>query len=413
MGGQQFATDGLLLDTGKLDRILNFDSNSGIVEVESGIQWPSLIAELATRSTLLSPGWAISQKQTGADRLSIGGALAANIHGRGLRLKPFIADIESFVILDPEGQSHTCSRHQNQEWFRLAVGGYGLFGAIYSVKLRLVPRQKVRRVVELKTLDELIPAFDQRIAAGFTYGDFQYSIDKKSEDFFRRGVFSCYQPVDPGTPEPTGHRKLTSDNWAKLLYLAHTDRRRVFEEYSRYYLSTSGEVYWSDTHQMSDYTDDYHAQLDPQLARPRGTEMITEIYVPRTRLVDFMAEAANDFRKNNVEVIYGTIRLIEKDDESFLAWARQNYACVIFNLHVEHSQTGQAHSAQAFRRLIDMAIRRDGSYYLTYHRHATREQLLACYPQFPEFLRLKQEYDPHERFQSDWYRHHTELLRTG
>lgn len=33
----------------------------------------------------------------------------------------------------------------------------------------------------------------------------------------------------------------------------------------------------------------------------------------------------------------GTIRLIERDDETFLAWARQPYACVIFNLHVVHT----------------------------------------------------------------------------
>jgi len=414
MGGQQFGTDSILLDTRGLSRILNFDSKAGTVEVETGIQWPKLVAELVKRSSSASASWGISQKQTGADRLSIGGALGANVHGRGLRLKPFVADIESFVVLDAEGHAHTCDRQQNTEWFRLAVGGYGLFGAIYSVKLRLVPRHKVRRVVEIKTIDELMPAFDQRIADGFAYGDFQYSIDEKSEeDFFRRGVFSCYQPVDANTPEPAEHKRLTTDNWANLLHLAHTDRRRVFEEYSRYYLSTSGQVYWSDTHQMSNYTDDYHSALDQQLGRPRGTEMITEIYVPRERLIDFMAEAGNDFRKNNVEVIYGTIRLIQKDDETFLAWAKQGYACVVFNLHVEHTGAGVERSAESFRRLIDMAIRRGGSYYLTYHRHATREQVLACYPQFPDFLRLKRKYDPEERFQSDWYRHYREMFRTA
>ena len=36
--------------------------------------------------------------------------------------------------------------------------------------------------------------------------------------------------------------------------------------------------------------------------------------------------------------------------------------------------------------------------------------MLACYPRFPEFLRLKRRYDPAERFQSDWYRHHESLL---
>jgi len=413
MGGQQFAADSILVDTTKLDRILNFDPKAGTVEVESGIQWPKLIADLGEHSSPEARSWGIGQKQTGADRLSIGGALGANIHGRGLRMKPFVADIGSFVVLDAEGNAHTCDRQQNTECFRLAVGGYGLFGAIYSVKLRLAPRQKVRRVVEIKTIDELLPSFERRIADGFLYGDFQYDIDEKSEDFLRRGVFSCYQPVAPDTPEPSEHKKLTSENWANLLYLAHADRSRVFDEYSRYYVSTSGQVYWSDTHQLSNYTDGYHLALDQRLDRKPGTEMITEIYVPREKLIDFIAEARNDLRRTNVEVIYGTIRLIQKDDETFLAWAKQSYACVIFNLHVEHTQAGVDHSAATFRRLIDMAIRRGGSYYLTYHRHASREQVLACYPQFPEFLRLKQKYDPEERFQSDWYRHYRDMFLNG
>ena len=111
-----------------------------------------------------------------------------------------------------------------------------------------------------------------------------------------------------------------------------------------------------------------------------------------------------------MDCIYGTIRLIERDDESFLAWAKQPYACTIFNLHTHHTPGGVEHSAAAFRRLIDMAACRQGSWFLTYHTFGTRSQLLACYPQLPEFLRLKRQYDPDERFQSEWYRHHVALL---
>ncbi len=42
--------------------------------------------------------WGIVQKQTGADRLTLGGALGANIHGRGLKLRPFIGDVEAFSL---------------------------------------------------------------------------------------------------------------------------------------------------------------------------------------------------------------------------------------------------------------------------------------------------------------------------
>jgi len=55
-------------------------------------------------------------------------------------------------------------------------------------------------------------------------------------------------------------------------------------------------------------------------------------------------------------------------------------------------------------------LRSRGSYYLTYHRWATRRQVEACYPQFVDFLRLKRKYDPDERFQSDWYRHYRAMF---
>lgn len=47
----------------------------------------------------------------------------------------------------------------------------------------------------------------------------------------------------------------------------------------------------------------------------------------------------------------GTVRLIEKDKKSFLAWARQDYACIIFNLLTPESEAGQQRTVEAFRAL--------------------------------------------------------------
>jgi FAD/FMN-containing dehydrogenase len=407
MGGQQFAGGAVMLDMTKLNRVRSFDRDSGLVEVEAGIMWPALIDYLLQVQTGRSRQWGIAQKQTGADRLTIGGALAANMHGRGLQMKPFIADVESFVLIDANGKALPCSRSENPELFKLAVGGYGLFGPIATVKLRLIPRQKIQRIVEVRAIDDLPKAFDQRIADGFMFGDFQFSVDERSNDFLRKGVFSCYRPVDPDTPVPEVQRELVDEDWHGLLLLAHNNKSMAFEQYSKYYLSTSGQIYWSDTHQLSTYLDDYHVRLDKHLGvKDRATEMITEIYVPRADLPSFMGEVAETFRGNGVPIVYGTVRLIEQDTESFLAWAKQSYACIIFNLHTVHTTEGIARAGQAFRDLIDMGIKRGGRYYLTYHRHARRDQVEACYPQLPEFLRLKQKYDPRERFQSDWYRHY-------
>ncbi len=138
--------------------------------------------------------------------------------------------------------------------------------------------------------------------------------------------------------------------------------------------------------------------------------MISEVYVPRPALAGFLAKVRADFREHRVPLIYGTIRFIEKDDESFLPWARERFACIVFNLHVDHSPQGLARAADDFRRLIDRAIEFGGSYFLTYHRWATREQVETCYPKFREFLALKRKHDPEERFQSDWYRHYRAMF---
>ena len=411
MGAQQFAAGSILLDMRGLNRVRSLDRARGLVDVEGGIMWPALVDYLLKAQEGRPRQWGIAQKQTGADRLTIGGALAANVHGRGLKMKPLIGDVESFVLIDARGNARTCSRTENAELFRLAIGGYGLFGPMASVKLRLVPREKIQRVVEVRQIDDLPKAFDQRIADGFTFGDFQFAVDETSDDFLRTGVFACYRPVDPSTPVPSGQRELADEDWHALLLLAHNNKKTAFDLYAKHYLATSGQVYWSDTHQMSAYFDDYHSDLDKQLgATDRATEMITEIYVPRPTLPSFMGEAASVFRTNGVPIVYGTVRLIEQDDESVLAWAKQPYACIIFNLHVVHTAKGIETAAQAFRDLIDMAVKRGGRYYLTYHRHARRDQVEACYPQLPEFLRSKREYDPDERFQSEWYRHYKRMF---
>lgn len=411
MGGQQFCAGGLLLDTRGLDQVLDFDRERGVIEVEAGLQWPGLIEWLREEQQAGEPQWGIAQKQTGADRLSLGGAIAANVHGRGLTLKPIVADIESFLLVDAEGAAITCGREQNPELFRLVVGGYGLLGCVYSAKVRLVRRQVLERVVEIGSLDELMSLFDQRIADGFLYGDFQFAIDPASEDFLRRGVFSCYRPVEGADAPSAGQRALSTDDWQNLIYLAHTDKARAWEVYSTHYLATSGQLYYSDAHQFADYSDGYHGPLDARLgAADPATEMITEIYVPRERLADFMAAVADDFREDATNVVYGTIRLVERDDETFLAWATDRWACIIFNICTTHTPAGIERSAEAFRRLIDRGIERGGKYYLTYHRWATREQVEACYPQFAEFLRLKREFDPDELFQSEWYRHYRAMF---
>jgi len=414
MGAQQFGTDTLHLGTTKLNSVLNFDATAGQVEVEAGIQWPELIQWLHNEQKESKSVWSIRQKQTGVDNVTMAGTLSANAHGRGLRFPPIVSDVESIVLVDASGEPKTCSRTENPELFSLAIGGYGLFGIISHVTLRLVPRKKVERTVEVINVRDLLDRVEQRLGEGYQFGDCQYSTDFSDLTTTHQGVFSCYRPVADDTPVAENRKQLSAEEWGQIIYLGHTDRKKTFETYAEHYLATNGQIYWSDTHQMSNDFEGYHKLLDKRLgAKHPGSEMITEVYVPPAKLESFLKTARKAVHDDGINLVYGTIRFIEKDEDTFLAWAKDRSVCVLCNLHVDHTDDGIAKAARDARKLIGIAIENGGRYFPTYHRWASQQQVLAAYPQMPEFLQLKKKHDANERFQSDWYRHYRKMFGTG
>jgi FAD/FMN-containing dehydrogenase len=417
MGGQQFAAGSLHIDMTGLDRVLQSDPVRGLLHIEAGADWPKIIAGSHTMEVDSGRSWSIRQKQTGVDAVSLGGSISANAHGRGLLMQPIGDDIEDLTLVNALGELLVCSRSENSELFSLVVGGYGLFGVVYSATLRLAPRQRVKRVVDIIDLDDAMNAVFRRAGEGCLFGDFQFVIDPQDESFLRRGVFACYKPSTVEENESAATADLAPDTWLKLLKLAHEDKQKAFRLYAQHYLSTDGNHYWSDTMQLSTYIPSYADFLEstrPADATPglKETLVIGEHYVPRDKLLTFMQQSRKVFRTFGTEVIYGTIRAIMCDTVSFLPWAKDDFACVIFNLRTPQTDSGMRQTADTFRALIDASNGLGGSFFLTYHRYASAAQVEACYPRFQEWLRLKKQYDPDELFASTWYVHYRDAFAT-
>ena len=415
MGGQQFAGGGVSLSSSSLTSIgpLQRDPSgqSGIVQVQAGVTWPMLVRWLRDADSDGGQPLSIIQKQTGADELTLGGAVSSNIHGRVLGRKPIVDDIEAFCMTLSDGNRVRCSREDNPELYRLAVGGYGLFGFIDSIDLKLEKRSKVVRRVEELSLEEVIPALEAHTRAGATFGDFQYVTDEASTAFMARGIMSVYLPLESEGEIPVGQLGLSAEDWMRLYGLAHTDKARAYAEYAGHYLQTDGQVYWSDEHQFSPYLPEAGDLLARQLGWSNfASLMISEIYVPRDRFTHFMAEARRSAQETGANVVYGTVRLIEAEDETFLRWAKRDFACIIFNLLVEHSLEGIDRGQAQFQSLIDCALNEGGCYYLTYHRWARPDQIERAYPEFREFLDLKDQYDAYGVFTSEWHRHYRQMF---
>src|SRR3546814_9649364 len=106
--------------------------------------------------------------------------------------------------------------HENPDLFALVAGGYGLFGAVVGITLHLGPRTTLLREVRTTRATRLMSDFDAAIAAGCTYGDFQFTVDAASDDFLDLGILSCYRPVD-GEPGAAPRRSLDARDFSRLL----------------------------------------------------------------------------------------------------------------------------------------------------------------------------------------------------
>ena len=342
--------------------------------------------------------------------MTIAGALSANAHGHCLAAPPIVGDVEWFEIATADKAVQRCSRTEAKELFSLVIGGYGLFGIITAVGLRLVQRRKVRRNVETLTLAEASASVEARAANGAAFGYFQYNTDETSLEFMRTGILTTYKLVADDTPIGDASTDIDEALLASLLELAHKDRRSAYRHYATFELGKSGNVEWSDLHQLSSYPSGYHTKMDTHHSDQKsGADLIWEFYVPHGDLIAFFEEARRLLLKSETPLIYGTVRFIEQDRDSFLAWAKKRYACVIFTPHCTDGVLEKRKAGELYRQLAQAAIKHGGSFYLTYNRFAGRSDMDAAYPQFAEFLQLKRKYDPRELFQSEWYRHYRDL----
>jgi decaprenylphospho-beta-D-ribofuranose 2-oxidase len=114
-----------------LNRFLSFDGDAGVLECESGVSLAEIIQYFLPR------GWFLPVTP-GTKYVSVGGAVAADIHGKNHHKDGSFSNfILNLRLLAPTGEILQCSPAENPEIFWATVGGMGLTGVVLSARLRL------------------------------------------------------------------------------------------------------------------------------------------------------------------------------------------------------------------------------------------------------------------------------------
>jgi decaprenylphospho-beta-D-ribofuranose 2-oxidase len=146
---------GRVLDMTALTGIGRLDSTTGRITVGAGVSLAALVADVLPR------GW-FPAVVPGTRWVTVGGALAADVHGKNHHVDGGFADhTPAFELVTPGGDGVTATRDDGGDAWAATVGGLGLSGVITRATLQLVPvrspfvREEVSRATDL---DEVLGA---------------------------------------------------------------------------------------------------------------------------------------------------------------------------------------------------------------------------------------------------------------
>jgi FAD/FMN-containing dehydrogenase len=123
--------EGVVIDLSRMDRVLKWDPNSGVIVCEPGVTIRRL-----WQHTIGDRWW--PPVVSGTSNTTLGGALSANIHGKNnFHAGPIGEHVRQFDLLLPSGETRNCSPTENSDIFFAAIGGFGLLGAIVSIELQM------------------------------------------------------------------------------------------------------------------------------------------------------------------------------------------------------------------------------------------------------------------------------------
>lgn len=203
-----FGAGSVVQEMGRFNRILRFDPVTRIIEVESGVTLGDLLA-FTSRAGL---GLAV---QPGYPAITVGGCIAADVHGKNpLRDGTFADSVLDLTLFHPSLGVLRISPGSSPDIFDLTCGGFGLTGVILSASLRLQPllglRVSVRRIVvgspgealslarELAGEHLFAYTWHDAAPAGRTFGrGFVYAGSMRPGPIAAGGVSSRYRATTP------------------------------------------------------------------------------------------------------------------------------------------------------------------------------------------------------------------------
>lgn len=392
MGGHTIYPDGVAIDMTSF-KGMKLDGARRLLHVQAGARWADVIAYLDAR------GWSVSVMQSN-NSFTVGGSLGCNCHGWQYGKPPIASTVESFRLMLADGTTARCDRQENAELFSLVLGGYGLFGVVLDVELRVVPNERYRLEQIIVPATEALAAFDRAVEAPEEVAMAYARLDVSSEQFLQRAIINVFYR----DPDFTGALPLLQDPGLRDVRRA-LFRGSVGSDYGK-------RLRWKAEVELQPRLNHTHFSRNQLLNESvetfrnmsaASTDILHEYFVPRDRIPMFIAAAQRIIPRHGVDLLNVTVRYVDTDTDSFLRYATEPMFAFVMLFNQPTTAASDSRMQALTRELIDASLEAGGRYYLPYRLHATPEQFARAYPQAEDFFAAKRRFDPDELFQNEFY----------
>lgn len=377
--------------TAALDRILHFDASSGRIDCEGGISLERII------DRCLPQGWFLPTTP-GTKHVSIGGAIAADVHGKNHHLDGslgnFVHDID---LLIASGEIVTCSPTANTGIFWATLGGMGLTGVIVRARLKLVRTASAWCNVQYRrtaNLDETLDAFAAAPQSRYSVAWLDCLAARKSlgravvmladdAPVDRLPAESASRPLERRTKKtscvpfflPSGLlNRRTAQAFNAFYYARHGDGQRLVD-YDRFFYPLDGVRNWNRIYGRRGFVQ-YQALFPPETSR-RG-------------LIELLEAVAD----SGQAAFLAVLKASGPATSGMLSFLYPGHTIAL-----DLPNTGERLQLLV-HKLDAILLKHRGRVYLAKDALTGREAFAAMYPRLAEFQAVKVRIDPQGRFSS-------------
>ncbi len=379
----------VIMESSRMNTTVAFDRENGIFSCRSGKMLNDILDEIVPQGFFLPV-------TPGTKFITVGGAIAADIHGKNHHVDGcFSQHVLWFNLMTADGSVKKCSRTENPALFWATCGGMGLTGFILEASFRLkkIETSKiVNRTIKCANLDEVITDLLQH--EDYTYSvawiDCGTSGKNLGRSLLYLGEHATKAEVsedlaDYRTPDPIIGLPFNLPNW--------TLNKWTVKAFNALYY---GKVRKKDSTAIVGF-EPYFYPLDVanNWNRLYGSNGFAQyqFVIPMEGAREGMNRIMQQIVASGESSFLAVLKLFGEQNEGWLSFPKRG-----LQLALDFPINGR--SLELMDRLDDMVMDMNGRSYLAKDSRMKRDFFEAGYPKLPQFKELLSEIDPNGKFRS-------------